>query len=116
MEVTYSVTAAGNNSENLIFIFNPNIQFDKFKGIIHSAWWASAAHGQNQETYKITGDSLTFDQGISYCLKKEVHDNIATIDFYTIKGDSSIVNKRITGNSKRLWKLFEKAFWDTNIN
>jgi hypothetical protein len=130
LEVTYSVTAAGNNSENLVFIFNPktskfrhnkyydlpNIQFDKSKGIIHSAWWASAALGQNKETYKITGDSLNFDQGISYSPKGKPHSDIASIEFYTLKGDSTIVNKRITGNSKRLWKMFEKALWDTSID
>lgn len=123
MEVTYSLTAGGNNSENLVFKFNPetrlfnhnkyydlaNIQFNKATRIIRSAWYASAAHAQNKETYKITGDSLTFDQGISYLLNAKTNGKIATMEFYSIKGDSTIVNRRIIESSKRLWKKFENS-------
>jgi len=80
LKIVASITAAGANSENVVFIFNPrtaqfvhnsyydlpNIKYDKSKKEIRSAWWASANRPQEKMTYRLTGDSLRLDKGVKY--------------------------------------------------
>lgn len=125
--VTYLVTAAGANSQNVVLLFYPssrqfehnkyydlpNIIYNKQKKKVFAAWWASAVHGQEKWSYRITGDSLTFENGVSYSPDEKSQGDIGTVVYYKMQGDQRIAIKKITGKASKTWDIFAKALWDT---
>ena len=124
-----SISGAAGNLENRVFLFEnktnsfrhneyydlPNIEYDSKNNFIKSWWFSGVVHCQEKWKYKITGDSLTFDLGASYCPDEETQGETATIDFFKKAGDQKIITKRLSGKSDNLWGIFEQAFWDTSI-
>jgi len=120
------LSGSAGNSESTIFLYDiaagsfkhnkfydlPNVAYDKKGKFIRSSWYAGAMHCQSKYKYRITGDSLTFDKGVSFCPN---HDDMKKGIFieYTQKGDDRIVIDSINGNPDKLWNRFEKSFWDS---
>ncbi len=120
------LSGSAGNSENTVFLYDkasgvfkhnkfydlPNLAFDKKGKFIRSSWYAGAVHCQSKFKYKITGDSLIFDKGMSFCPD---YDDIkkATFIEYTRKGGERIVIDSIKGKAGKLWTKFEKGFWDS---
>jgi hypothetical protein len=114
------------NTENRVFLFDPktssfkhneyydlpNVEYDSTNNFIKSWWFAGADHCQEKLKYSITGDSLTFDLGVSYCPDEKTQG--ATITFFKRIGANDITTKEISGKSDTLWSLFEQSFWDTS--
>lgn len=125
--ITYYITGAGGNSENFCLLYDPfkkrfihnsyfdlpNIFYDKIHKQVCSAWWASANHSQEKVCYKITGDSLTLQQGVRYEPDEESAGEIGTVIFYQIVGNQHVENRRVSGKQENMWPIFTKAIWYT---
>ena len=125
--VTYHITPAGGNSQNICFIYNPftkqlvhneyfdlpNIKYDKKQNLVLSAWWAGVVHCQSKMCYKIAGDSLIFDRVIDYCPIEDEKNNSAYVEHYTFKNNKRISLKTEKGNQEKMWTIFENAIWNS---
>lgn len=126
--ITHNYTGAGGNEENVVLLYTPetrrfrhnktfdlpNIQYDKGKGRVYSAWWASVNHPQTKRIYKITGDSLALFKEVSYTPDEQT-GHTAVVEFYFIEvGCTRFTYRTNLGNSDQMLRIFNKAFWDTS--
>ena len=125
--ITYGMTGAGGNSENICFIYLPtikifkhnkfydlpNIHFEKSTNLVCSAWFSGPAHCQSKETYKIADDSLVFNLGIEYCPYENEKTPIQTIEYYIIKNGKYFTLKKIKSKHDNLYNTFATTFWDS---
>jgi hypothetical protein len=122
------ISGAAGNTENRVFLFDPkarsfkhnkyydlpNVEYDSKNNFIKSWWFAGVVHCQEKWKYKITGDSLTFDLGVSYCPDEKTQGETGTIAFFKKIGDKEITTKKMSGKSDKLWSIFEESFWNTS--
>jgi hypothetical protein len=115
------------NTTNKVFLFDNasksfahnkhydlvNVDYDEKQRFVRSSWFAGIVHCQEKQKYKIVGDSLAFDLGISYCPNLETGNKIATVKFYKKIGNSKVTTKETSGEANKLWRLFQKSLWDT---
>jgi len=126
--ITYFVTGSGGNSENVCLLFYPatklfkhnkhfdlpNIHYDKKSNLVFSAWWSGVTNPQEKMAYKISGDSLTFKEGVTYQPEDESQGKKGTVEFYKIQDKKKIIYKRIKSLSEKTFEIFTKALWDTS--
>ena len=126
--IVQDYTGAGGNSENVVLLYNhttgllrhnvfydlPNIQYNKSKGLIYSAWWGSANHPQNKMVYKILGDSLLFYKGVTYMPDEQTQGETGTVEFYVEAKTKKVVTKTIKGKANKMFDIFSKTFWNTS--
>ncbi len=125
--ITYFVTGSGGNSESVCLIYYPstkqfkhnkhfdlpNIHFDKKCNLVFSAWWSGVTNPQEKMAYTISGDSLTFKEGVTYQPDEDSQGKKGTVEFYKIQDNKRIISKRIKGLSEKTFEIFTKALWDT---
>lgn len=121
----YNITGAGGNVQNHCMLYRPssglfehdkhfdlpNILYDPKKNLVFSSWWGSANHPQEKMSYKIAGDSLVFEEGVTYLPDETSQGERGTVEFYRMKNEERIVLKKVSGNSDRTFAVFEKALW-----
>jgi hypothetical protein len=126
--ITYFVTGSGGNAENVCLLYYPatkqfkhnkhfdlpNIHYDKKSNLVFSAWWSGVTNPQEKMAYKISGDSLTFKEGVTYIPDEDSKGERGTVEFYGILDNKRIINKRIKGMSEKTFGIFTKALWDTS--
>lgn len=122
-----SYSNSGGNFDNLVFLFNaksktfkhnpdydlPNITYDSTGKFIKSFWFNGVLHCQDKKKYRISGNHLIMEGGVTYCPNREDEGETATIEYYYMKGDKEIVTKKLEGTSEKMWKRFETALWDS---
>jgi hypothetical protein len=121
------ISGSAANTLNKVFLFDNssgmfmrnehydlvNVDYDVAQKFVISSSLAGIVHCQEKQRYKITGDSLTLDLGISCCPNNQTNGNILTIRFYKRVGSNEVTTKKITGKATELWPLFEKSLWNT---
>lgn len=122
------LSGSAGNTENRVFLFDnntksfyhnkyydlPNVEYDAKNKFIKSWWFAGVVHCQEKWKYKITGDSLTFDLGVSYCPDEKTQGETGTIEFYKKVGDKEVITNKLTGISDTIWNIFEQSLWNTS--
>ncbi len=125
--ITYAIAAAGGNGQNVCLLYNPkakkfmhneyydlpNIKYDKQSNLVLSAWWGGVRHCQEKMSFKITGDSLTFNLGVVYCPDENNEGESEGVYFYEMKNGKRIIKNRIKGSPEKTWKIFEEAIWNS---
>lgn len=125
--ITQDYTAAGGNSENVVLLYRPqsarfihnssydlpNIQYDRSKKLVYSAWWASANHSQEKMVYKLLGDTLVFDKGVTFIPDEQTQGDIGTVEFYIERNENRVITKTIKGKTDKIFDIFAKTIWDT---
>ncbi len=120
--VTYYFTGSGGNSEIFSLIFQPlknlfshneffdlpNIKYDKKRKLILSSWWSGVSHPQDKMTYKISGDSLTFNEGITFEPDESTNGMTSKIEVYKMNQNDRKIVKTINGESDKLFEIFTK--------
>ena len=126
--VTYNVTSAGCNAENVSLIFDPalkkfkrnrhfdmpNISYDTVSNLVRSAWWGGVTQEQNKRTYTVSGDNLIFKDGVTYEPDEKINGGLGTIEFYKLENGKRVIIKKTTGNSRKTGAIFTAALWDTS--
>jgi translation initiation factor 1 (eIF-1/SUI1) len=126
--VTYFITGSGGNSETFSLLFQPlknlfihnkyfdlsNIQYDKKSKLIVSSWWSGGSRPQEKMTYKITGDSLTFNEGITFEPDQKTNGKNSKIEIYKMNRNKRKIVKIINGETDNIFEIFTKHLWDTS--
>lgn len=127
MRISTASGAAG-NTENIVFLFDskqakfrhncyydlPNVELNRQHQFIKSWWYAGVVHCQDKRKYRITGDSLTFDTGVSYCPNEKRQGETGTLEFYKLTGGRRSTSRKTTGDADKLMGIFIKALWDAS--
>ncbi len=125
--MTYNITGIGGNAENVSLLYYsatrefkhneyfdlPNISYDPKSKLVRAPWWSGSVHPQDKMTYSLVGDSVALKEGVVYTPTESTQGATATVEFYSMQGTHRIVSKKVKGNADRLYKIFEKALWDS---
>ncbi len=126
--IAHDLIGSAGNTVNFVFLFDDrrnefvhnqyydlgNVRYISKSKLVGSSWFAGILHSQEKMTYKITGDSLTFNEGVTLFALETMapDDTIGTLEFYKMKGEKRIVTKRIHADIDKLWDVFDKTYWD----
>jgi len=122
-----SYSNSGGNFDNLVFLYKPesknfkhnadydvpNITYDEKGGFIKTYWFSGVVHCQDKKRYRISGDHLLMDGGITYCPNPDDEGETATIEYYQLNGNKKKITKKESGKGEDMWKIFETALWDS---
>jgi hypothetical protein len=122
------ISGVAANTENSVFLFDrgtnsfkhnayydlPNVEYDAENHFVKSWWFSGYTNCQEKGKYIITGDSLTFDLGVSYCPDEKTHGKTGTLKFFKKNGQKEITIKKVNGKSNKIWSLFTQSLWDTD--
>lgn len=122
-----SLNGTAGNTENRIFLYDPssgifklnesyslpNIKYNKKGKFIQSSWFSGAVHCQEKYKYTITGDSLAFDIGATFCPNEDDEGKTSTLEYYKMVNGKRIIIEIKKGKSGRLWRTFEKTLWNS---
>ena len=122
-----SFNGAAGNTENRIFLYDPssgifklnefyslpNIKYNEKGKFIQSSWFSGAVHCQEKYKYIITGDSLIFDMGATFCPNEADGGTTGTLEYYKKINGRRITIENRKGKSGRLCSKFENAFWNS---
>jgi len=123
-----TVSGSAGNTENVVFLFDskqakfrhnryydlPNVELDRKHQFIKSWWYAGVVHCQDKRKYRITGDSLTFNTGVSYCPNEQRQGETGTLEFYKLTDGKKTTIRKTTGDADKLMSTFVKALWDAS--
>ena len=87
---------------------------DERRKFIKSWWYAGVVQGQDKWKYEITGDSLTFREGVSYCPSQRNAGKTGKLKFYTWVNKRRVTTKTYRGDAGKLLAAFSKALWDAS--
>jgi hypothetical protein len=122
---------APQNTENMVFIFNKktrqfyhneqfdleNISYDPKNKFVKSYHYSGIVDCQYKMRYRVVGENLKFDLGVTACPDDHLFGEKASILRYnTIKNGKEITIKSIKGSGKKIGKLFRKALWDSSLD
>lgn len=128
IKVVYYRTGAGGNEQVYCLLFNhktgrlihnpafdlPNILYDPKKRLVYSAWWSGVVHAQDKMSFRITGDSLTFNEGVTYIPDEKSYKESGAVEFYREQAGQRIVVKKLQGPPEKVWRIFSRAIWDSS--
>jgi hypothetical protein len=123
-----TISGSAGNTENVVFLFDskqgrfrhnryydlPNVELDKQHKFIKSWWYAGVVHCQEKWRYRITGDSLTFEAGVSYCPNQKDLGNTGKLEFYKLVKKRKVTTKKYAGDAEKLMDTFIQALWDAS--
>ena len=119
------------NTENMVFIFNKktrqfyhneqfdleNISYDPKNKFVKSYHYSGIVDCQYKMRYRVVGENLKFDLGVTACPDDHFFGEKASIlRYYTMKNGKEITIKSIKGSGKKIGKLFRKALWDSSLD
>lgn len=126
--LTYGISGAGGNYENVCFIYYPqsktfkhnsfydlpNIHYEKSRKYICSAWFKGGGLScAGKEIYEISGDSLVLTQGIIFCPDENEKSNNATLEYYVLKNRKEKIIKKIENKYDKLYYIFDTTYWNS---
>lgn len=115
------------NTENRVFMFDtstktfklndfyslPNIKYNKEGKFIQSSWFSGAVHCQDKKKYDVTGNSLTFNMGVTFCPNEDDEGKTGTLELYKLVNGKRVTVKSESGESGKLWSEFDRTFWNS---
>ncbi len=119
------------NIDNMVFIFNKktrqfyhnkqfdleNISYDPKSKFVRSHEYGGMYSCSTKMRYRVVGEKLKFDLGVSACADDHLFgEKKSILRYYTIKNGKEITIKSIKGPSKKIGKLFRKALWDSSLD
>ena len=115
----------------MVFIFNKktrqfhhneqfdleNISYDPKNKFVKSYHYSGIVDCQYKMRYRVVGENLKFDLGVTACPDDHLFGEKASIlRYYTMKNGKEITIKSIKGSGKKIGKLFRKALWDSSLD
>ncbi len=118
------------NTENMVFLFNKktrqfyhnkefdlvNIAYDQKNKFVISHEYGGMYACSTKVRYRVVGENLKFDLGVSACANdNNLGEKASILRYYTMKNGKEITIKSIKGPGKKIGKLFRKALWDSSL-